>query len=390
MFARYLPPEYSGAASQALLLAQHLRNRGHRIEMVSPAWGGHPHSYQLDGFRVTRVHISLDAVHKEFSVWRALSAYLWRRRHQIDILHGQGAYYTQSIIGPLGRLFRKPSLVKASLWNDDLCSLTDSNIAPVHRRFLGMVDAYVAISRDLEQEFVAKGLIAEKVRRIPNGVDIERFHPRDADAKAAAATALGLPTDRPISLFVGVFDQRKRISWLAEHWVESNGFGTGGLLVAVGPTSRETYGPALRRGLERLAAAHPERLRVHELTQDIAPFYRASDQLILPSSNEGLPNAVLEAMACGLPTVACRVSGSSELVRDDITGATFTLDDPQGLAVALAAVGGDRGRRLGEEARRIVTRDYSIEGVAAKYEELYRELYAQRQGAGMVKGREKR
>lgn len=380
MFARYLPPEYSGAASQALLLARNLRTRGHEIELVCPAWNGNPKCYRIDGFQVTRVHINLDAVHKEFSVWRALSAHLWHRRHEIDILHGQGAYYTQSIVGPLGRLFRKPSLVKASLWNDDLCSVTGSSISPVHRRFLDMIDAYVAISNDLEQEFVDKGLSAEKVRRIPNGVDTQRFHPPGPDGKAEAAKSLGLPLDRPIALFVGVFDQRKRISWLAERWVETNGFGTRALLVAVGPTSREPYGRTLRDSLESLAAAHPSQLQVRPHAEDIAPYYRASDWFMFPSSNEGLPNAVLEAMATGLPTVACRVSGSHELVRDDLTGATFELDDAQGLGSALASIVGDRGRLLGEQARRIVLQDYSIVNVASRYENLYRELIERRAG----------
>lgn len=381
MFGRYLPPEYSGAASQALVLARHLRRRGHEIEMVSPAWHGDPGFCEIDGFQHTSLRVNLGAVHKEFSVWRALSAYLWHRRHQVDILHGQGAYYTQSIVGPLGRLFRKPSLVKASLWNDDLCSLTGSSISPVHRRFLDMIDAYVAISGDLQREFVEKGLSAEKVRRIPNGVDTEHFQPPAPGEKLAAAAALGLPTDRPIGLFVGVFDDRKRIKWLAEQWISTNGFGTGGLMVAVGPTSREPYGPELRRSVEVLAEAHPELLQVRPHTPDIRPYYRASDWFLFPSSNEGLPNAVLEAMASGLPTVACRVSGSSELVRDDLTGATYELDDAEGLAAAMATIIGDRGKTLGAEARRTVEKSYSIEDVAARYEDLYREL-SDRRGHG--------
>jgi glycosyltransferase involved in cell wall biosynthesis len=385
MFARYLPPEYSGAASQALLLAQELRKRGHHTEFVSPSWKGQPWSYNVDGFQVTGVRINLDAVHKEFSIWRALSAYLWQRRHEIDILHGQGAYYTQSIVGPLGRLFGKPSLVKASLANDDLSSLSGSSISAIHRRFLDMIDAYVAISSDLEREFLDKGLRGERIRRIPNGVDTERFRPASPQEKAAAAQALGLPTDRHIALFVGVFDQRKRIAWLAERWAATGGFGTGSLLVAVGPTSREPYGESLRKELEDLAAAHPDLLRICGHAEDIAPFYRAAHCFVFPSSNEGLPNALLEAMACGLPAVCTRVSGSNELVVEDVTGATFEVDDAQGLAQALARVQQADAAVMGERARALIEQRFGIARIASLYEELYESLMAGRRHRGGIR-----
>lgn len=374
MFARYLPPEYSGAASQALLLARRLRERGHAVSFVSAAWKGHPGPYLVDGFEVTGVPINLKTVHQEFGVWRALWGHLWERRRAIDILHAQGASYTQCIVGPMGRLLGKPSLVKASLAHNDLQSLSGTRVAGIHRAFLGMIDAYIAISADLEQEFAERGLDASKVRRIPNGVDLDRFQPVSAEERRAAAAALGLPVDREIALFVGVFDQRKRIEWLCERWVATGGFGTGMLLVAVGPTSREVYGVALRARLEQWAAAHPDLMRIHAHAADIAPYYHASDCFVFPSSNEGLPNALLEAIACGLPAVATRVSGCNELVRDGVTGSAFDVDDAEGLTAALHSVRGEAGRRMGAAGRRMVLGSFDIGAVATRYEDLYREL----------------
>jgi len=150
--------------------------------------------------------------------------------------------------------------------------------------------------------------------------------------------------------------------------------------LGVGPTSREPYGEDLRRQLDGLAAAHPGLLRIDAHTEDIAPYYRASDCFVFPSSNEGLPNALLEAMACGLPAVASRVSGCNELVRDGETGATFEVDDAVGLAAALGAIRGPAGRRMGEQARALVVRQYSIDRIAARYEQLYECLLAKKRG----------
>jgi glycosyltransferase involved in cell wall biosynthesis len=374
MFARYLPPEYSGAAAQAFLLARQLRLRGHAVEFVTQSWSGEPRTYEVDGFAVTALGARLEARHQEFSIWGALARHLLTRRAAVDILHGHGAYYIQSVLGPIGRILRRPTLVKASMSNNDLSSLSNSSIAPVHRRFLRLVNAYVAISDDLHTELRERGLDERRIWHIPNGVDTARFHPVPDVRRAQLAAELGLPADRPLGLYVGVFDERKRIQWLAEHWVESDGFGTGTTLVAVGPTSREPYGASLREALEELARQYPQRLVIRDYAADIERYYQAANLLVFPSRKEGLPNAVLEGMACGLPCVAARACGSRELVRDGVNGATFAIDDAAELAAALSRTRGDAAADMGSASRQLAVNGFAIEQVADRYEELYRHL----------------
>jgi glycosyltransferase involved in cell wall biosynthesis len=375
MTARYLPPEYSGAAAQAFLLADRLRARGHSIEFVTQSWrGGEEKTYQVEGFKVTALKTNLGARHTELSLWRSLLRYVWLHRRDIDVLHSHGAYYTQAIVGPLGRLLGKPSLVKASLADNDLKSLTQSSVGRLHRFFLGRVDAYVAISADLEAEFRARGLAEGRIVTIPNGVDMTRFRPADRVEKRALAESMGLPTDRPLGLFVGVFDERKRIEWLMETWIREGAFGSGARLLAVGPTSRDPYGPELKARMEALAAARPDLAIVRDFTPGIEHLYRMADFFVFPTSNEGLPNALLEAMACGLPCVATRVSGSTDLIRDGETGVLFGVDDAAELGAAVARVQGNAGQALGEAARRFVAEGYDIERIAERYEALYRRL----------------
>jgi len=371
MTARYLPPEYSGAAAQAFLLAGRLRERGHRIEFVTQSWRGEHREYEVEGFKVTALKTDLQARHAELGLWRRLFLYLLARRREFDILHAHGAYYTQAIVGPFARLLGKRSLVKASLADNDLKSLTDAKIGPLHRFFLDRVDAYVAISAELRREFEEKGLAASRIHAIPNGVDTDRFRPASAAEKDALAAAMGVRRDRPIGLFVGVFDERKQVAWLIEEWIRAQAFGTGSRLLAVGPTSRDSYGPALKKRLEALAAAHPDLVLVRDFTPHIERCYRLADFFVFPSSNEGLPNAVLEAMACGLPCVATRVSGSCDLVRDGETGMSFAVGDAGALAAAVGAVQGEAGLRMGAAARQFVVEDYGIDRVASRYEALY-------------------
>jgi glycosyltransferase involved in cell wall biosynthesis len=193
MYATYFPPQYSGAAKQAVSLARHLRERGHHIEFVTVRWPGLQERDNFAGFPVQRIEAGRGEKHKELRLWWNLAKYVLKRRKDFDIFHSHGAYYTNSIIGPLTRLAGWKSLIKASLANNDLHGLKRSLSGKTHYTFLRMIDSYVAISRDIESEFQMSGLPPQRIIYLPNGVDTERFHPVTGKEKTALRRALGLP-----------------------------------------------------------------------------------------------------------------------------------------------------------------------------------------------------
>lgn len=378
MYTAYFDPEYSGAALQALTLARELRRRGHHIEFVTNRWPGLAANAVVEGFAVHRVEPGRWRKHREFRLWFNLARLIWKRRHDFDILHSHGAYYSCAILGPLGRLAGQKSLVKASLANDDLQDLSRPVIGYLHRQMLRRIDAYVAISRDLADEFRKGGLDPEKIRQIHNGVDTDFFHPASTEQIAAIRTRLDLPVDQPIVLYVGVLDQRKNIQWLAEQWVENNAFGTGALLVAVGPQSREDVDGTLRNRLAALSRAHPGQFALRDFSDEIVPYYQSANLLLLPSFKEGLPNVILEAMACGLPCVAAHASGSRELIVEGETGYTYGHDNAAELAAAVRRCLSPDEAGMGDKARQLAQRRYSIHTIADHYEALYEALLAGR------------
>lgn len=378
MYTAYFDPEYSGAALQALTLARELRHRGHHVEFVTNRWRGLSETGEVEGFFVQRLEPGRWRKHREFRLWFNLARYVWRRRRDFDIVHSHGAYYTHAFLGPLSRIAGLKSLVKASLANDDLLDLRLPLIGFIHRTMLRRIDAYVGISQDLVQEFRAGGLSPDKIHPIPNGVDTALFHPCSREQRAELRAKLGLPADRPVALYVGVLDQRKNIEWLAEQWVKHDAFGTSGLLLAVGPQSREDPDGALRGRLVAMGEAHPERFALRDYSTDIRSYYQCVDALILPSLREGLPNVVLEAMACGLPCVAARASGSRELIREGETGYTYAHGNAGEMGEAVRRCLSPEGLRLGERAREMAKTHYSIEAVTDRYEALYAQLLAAR------------
>jgi glycosyltransferase involved in cell wall biosynthesis len=370
MYSTYFPPQYSGAAIQALSLAKHLRRRGHRVEFITVRWPGLKEHDEVEGFPVRRIEEGRGRRHRELRLWWNLIRFVLRRRTDFDILHSHGAYYTNSIVGPLARLVGWKSIVKASLAENDLHGLKGSLAGRIHRAFLGKVDAYVAISHDLEKEFHEAGFPSNKVLFLPNGVDTDRFRPASEEGGKVLREAVGLPTDRPVALTIGVFDQRKNIGWLMEQWVKNKAFGTGALLLAVGPQSREDNDGTFIRSLQKLADDNPDLLRLMTYVEDIEHFYRAADMFILPSRSEGMPNVVLEAMASGLPCIATRVSGVRELIDNGRTGYTFIAGDEEKLGELITMALKER-RAIGLGARKFVQMNYSIDSLARRYDELY-------------------
>lgn len=374
MYSTYFPPEFSGAAQQALVLARQLRDLGHHVEFVTVRWHALPERDVVDGFPVTRLYAGRGSKHRELRLWANLCAFVWKRRHDFDILHSHGAYYTNAIVGPLARAAGLKSIVKASLSNDDLHDIGRRLSGRLHRALLSRVDAYVAISRDLMREFSDCGLPAERIHYLPNGVNTAQFTPTDDARRLALRSTLGLPADIPLALYAGVMDGRKNIEWLARQWVEQDGFGTGARLLAVGPQSREDPDGAVISRLQALAARAPHLFMLKPHSSGMESYLRAADLLVLPSHREGLPNVVLEAMACGLPCVAADVSGTRDLVQHGRTGYTYAPDDAESLCQAVREALSPAGRALGESGRQLVEASYALSQVADGYSLLYRRL----------------
>lgn len=383
MYTAYFAPEYSGAALQALTLARELRRRGHHVEFVTNRWPGLSDTAVVDGFVVQRLEPGRMRKHREFRLWFNLARYAWARRRDFDILHGHGAYFTNAFIGPLARLLGKRSLVKASMANDDLLGMQRPIVGGIHRFMLRRLDACVGISQDLVREFREAGVNPSTIRAVPNGVDTNHFRPVASAQRSEIRRALGLSAEAPIALYVGVLDRRKNIQWLAEQWVAQQAFGTGALLLAVGPQGRDDGGGSLRDRLAELARQHPRLFALHDFHDDVYKFYQCADLLVLPSFNEGLPNVVLEAMASGLPCVAARASGSRELIVEGETGVTYAPNDQAGLAQAVRHCLSPEAAGMGVKARQLAEERYSIHAVANQYERIYAQLLPPIPGQGL-------
>jgi glycosyltransferase involved in cell wall biosynthesis len=134
---------------------------------------------------------------------------------------------------------------------------------------------------------------------------------------------------------------------------------------------------SLRGGLERLAKALGCAQTVHFLGHrpDIPELLAALDLFVLPSLWEGLPYALLEAGAAGVPIVATRVPGNLDLIRDGETGRLANPADALDLAVQIVEALGDENRAaMALRLQRIVEQEYTLERMTAGHAAVYQEL----------------
>ncbi|MFA5193511.1 MAG: glycosyltransferase, partial [Verrucomicrobiia bacterium] len=115
-------------------------------------------------------------------------------------------------------------------------------------------------------------------------------------------------------------------------------------------------------------------------TADIRPALRRAWVFVLPSASEASPNAIIEAMAMGLPVVATRVGGIPELVVDGITGLLVEPHNPASLAEAIVTLLTDetRRRQMGERGRQRILSHHSIQSMVSQTEQTLLEAFHQR------------
>ncbi len=228
------------------------------------------------------------------------------------------------------------------------------------------------VSAGLRHHLVEMGFPAEGFNVVLNGVDTERFQPQPG---TDARQAFGLPRDALVIGLAGRLVAGKRYAELLEAF---------GRLAPVFPKLHLLFvgaGPDRKR-LMALIENHPNRERIHAcgFTPRPEQAYRAMDLLAAPSLYEGLSNAVLEAMACGVPALAHTACGSTEAIESGKNGIVADLATADNLADALDECLADQARLavMGKAARTTVVNQFALESMVKGYEELYR-LTANRQ-----------
>jgi UDP-glucose:(heptosyl)LPS alpha-1,3-glucosyltransferase len=207
-------------------------------------------------------------------------------------------------------------------------------------------------------------LPAGRIRTIENGVDISAFHPASPAERAAARRRFKLDGDDPVVAFVGSGFERKGAFKLVETLVLPQCRHVRALIAG-----RDRRQGALRRHVDALGLAG--RVNLLGGVDDPLAAYHAADLFALPSLYDPMPNAALEALACGLPLLVTADTGIADAVRDSGAGAVVTRapdDIARGLGEILA-----RRESMAQAAASLTAR-FDLSAATARWLDLYREI----------------
>ncbi|ADV61043.1 glycosyl transferase group 1 [Isosphaera pallida ATCC 43644] len=382
-------PAESGAERQALEQGRELLRQGHQVGVVTGRLPGRPSFERIDGLEVHRVirSIRLGPLFGLSYLASAVAA-LIRLGPRFDVIHTHQALW-EAIAAGLARpgLGRVPVLVQPASSGafgeaDQLRTLRGW---PILLRWMLRNDGFVAISREIADQWRTLGVPEDRLWLSRSGVDARRFHPGPSawDRPTVDSPPSPLPP-RPRVVFTGRLHPQKNLDFLIDVWPEARrrAGGVGSLLLAGDGPERDR--------LERLAACRLEEfgpeavgsIRWLGRVADPSELLRACDLFVLPSVAEGMSNSLLEAMASGLPSVVSKIGGNVDLISEgpEATGRLVDPTDRDGWINALSDLLSDPTTRqaMGRRARARIEAEYDLPVVVAANLKIYRELIRRR------------
>lgn len=356
-------PRVGGAEQQLMAIAPLLQARSVDVHILTRRYPGLAAYEMVNGVPVHR--LSIPGPKPVASLSFTVAALPLLRKLRPNVIHAYDMRSPATTAIAAKRLLNVPVAVKV-LRGGAMSDFAALRSMPFGARrlasFVKQIDAFVTISQEIEAELDAYNVPSSRRHFIPNGVDTTRFAPLAPDEKRTLRTRLGL-LDVPTVIFTGRLAPEKRV----QH------------LLAVWPTVRKHYPDATLL----LLGAGPEEAMLRQqaspgvqflgLQQDVTPYLQAADVFVLPSATEGLSNALLEALATGLPALVTAVGGAPDVIEHQRHGWLIGPDDVPALEAALLTLLGDPElrARLSANGRERIVQEYALSVTADRLRTMY-------------------
>jgi glycosyltransferase involved in cell wall biosynthesis len=360
------PPVGGGAGNASAYIARELVARGHQVSVLTTTFGKLPRDEEQDGVRIIRLPGLRRSAHRSnaleqllFMLAATLWGYAWALKLRPDV--ALAFFGAPSGVATWVWSFTRKLPYIVCLRGGDVPGFRPYDFGSLHRLLSPLLhqvwrraSAVVANSQGLRELAVAFDQRAS-IQVIPNGVELAAFKAPQREWTPARMLFVGrLVYQKGLDVLFEALGGLKEVAWKLT-------------IVGDGPRRGWLKERAAQLGLgERIAfVGWLEREQLPEV-------FAEANLFVYPSRHEGMPNALLEAMASGLPAVATQIAGNEELVVEGETGRLVPVEDAQSLRAALAGMleDGEKRKRMGAAGRLRVERDYGWQRVAEDYLEL--------------------
>lgn len=366
-------PVPGGSGILATELGAKLAARGHEVHFITSSL-----PYRLDQFNVELYYHEVETPsyplfkYPPYTLSLASKMIEVSQQVDLDILHVHYAI-PHAIAGYLARQALGPDgpKVLCTLHGTDITLVgSDRSFWEITRYAMEAVDGVTAVSEYLKNKTISVFGTQRPIEVIRNFVDTERFYPRDAGdcrmrfAPEGEKVVAHLSNFRPVKNAPGVVHMFAQLRQRMPAKL---------VMIGDGPQTAEAFALARSLGVA-------DDVRFLGNREDVPDILCAADVFCLPSHYEAFGLAALEAMACGVPSVAARVGGVSELIEDGVTGFLVEPEDYAAGADRLYRILSDAetAGRLREAGLARVREHFTADAVVPLYEESYYRLLDQK------------
>lgn len=392
IFTETYYPVIGGGETQARLLAEGLAAAGHTVMVLTrQSDRSLARMEQSGGITVYRLPPVGRGQLKKWGLVLSSLPHLIRLRRRYDVIFVSGFRIIGVSAVLIGKLCRKAIVLKADSQGEmsgeffrhglaklrlSPASFPFSQFLLARNRILRRADAFASITTDTAKEMIAAGVNPRAIHSIPNGVDTARFFPVDELRQNALRAELGLSHANKIVIYTGRLVSYKGLPLLLRVWRELAKQHVSAQLLLVGTGGLDIHNceDELRAFVEASGLEHC--VTFTGGVQNVQDYLQASDIFVLPTEDDALPAALLEAMACGLAVVTTPVGAIKTIITDAENGLMVRPGDCAQLFGALDNLLSDSARAadLGRAGWRTVQARYSATSMTQAYTHLFQDI----------------
>jgi len=353
---------WGGQELRILTEMEGMQRRGHRVHLLAPRGA---QIFAAAGKRA----LSVEPLPIE---WKRLPGFIavrrWLARHgtAFDVINTHSSTDAWLVAVARATLTKVPPIVRTRHVS------TKINRSRATRWLYQNATAHIVVTGEAlkTQLMHANGFAGDRITSVRTGIDLERFRPLD---HAEMRAKLGVDTRPAVGIIASLRDWKGHDD-LLDAWLLLRARVPGWQLIVIGDGPRRAH---LERRVAEMGLAADVRFTGNQ--DDVPEWFACLEVAALPSfGEEGVPQSLMQAAACGVPAVSTRVGGVAEALIDGQTGILVTLRDPPALAAALEQLMGDRGLReqMGRAAHSYAHANFGIDAMLDAMEGVFARVAA--------------
>lgn len=364
MFTSEFPPDLGGRSTYVHNLSKGLIEHGHNVTII--ARGGWKRTYreEIDGISVYRVRYipfypSPFYLHGFF-----LNKLFKKLESHFDLVHVHGALMPvvhtslPVIFTSHGTIRKDIDNMPAKSFHFLVVKLLRKQLINLEKKIVENADVITVVSHSCAKDLKGDHTISKEIIVVNNGVHTNFFIPLKNDKKEEYILYTGRLETRK-----GLVDFIESAEYVCQEHADIKFILTG----------KGTIKKYLERRIAELGLKNNFYFAGFVNRSNLLKYYQDAEIYVLPSYYEGLPTTLLEAMSCGIPSIATDVEGNSELIKDGETGLLVPPRDPKRLAEAILRLLDDKElrKKLGDNARKYVVNNYNWDIITNNIDEIY-------------------